>query len=289
MSLDFHATAARLLSALDSGELTSLPSAEAIALLGAEHGLTLPEGYALALELRARRIARGERPVGYKIGFTNRNIWDKYHVHAPIWGTVWAGGLHWASKTIPSTLSLQTPSKLLAAQIEPEVVFAFKHAPRLSAIEHGDEENFEAQLAASLDWVAFGFEIVNCHFANWQFTAPDAVIDFGLHAHLFIGEQFALNGSLAAAKSLSKLKLALMCEAEVKDQGVGSNVLDGPFEALTHFVRELQSLNGAPQIKAGDVVTTGTITGAWPVSPGQRWRTQIDGAPLKGFELQVTD
>src|SRR5213076_1717815 len=28
-------------------------------------------------------------PMGYKIGFTNRTIWQRYGVYAPIWGTVW--------------------------------------------------------------------------------------------------------------------------------------------------------------------------------------------------------
>ncbi len=33
---------------------------------------------------------RGERPIGRKIGFTNRNIWAEYGVYAPIWGDVYA-------------------------------------------------------------------------------------------------------------------------------------------------------------------------------------------------------
>jgi 2-keto-4-pentenoate hydratase len=279
MSVDFNATVARLLTALDVGQLTSLPSAEAIGLLGEDHGLTMDEAYALALELRAKRIARGERPAGYKIGFTNRNIWAKYHVHAPIWGTVWARNLHYVQDAIPCTLSLEKPLILCASHIEPEVVFGFKHAPRAGASA--------AELAACLEWAAFGFEIVHCHYANWQFTAPDTVIDFGLHAHLFVGERVPLNGSLAAAKSLSQLKLSLLCDGQIKDQGVGTHVLDGPFEALTHFVNELQSLTGAPSIKPGDVVTTGTLTDAWPLQAGQRWSVRIEGAPISGFELQV--
>lgn len=279
MSIDFNATVERMLKALDAGELTSLPSAEAIGLLGDDHGLTMTEAYALALELRAKRIARGERPVGYKIGFTNRNIWDKFGVHAPIWGTVWTRNLHWVKHGIPSTLSIAMPLKLSASHIEPEVVFGFKHAPR--------EGMNEAQLASCIEWAAFGFEIVSCHYANWQFTAPDTVIDFGLHAHLYVGERVPLNGSLAAAKSLSAIKLALLCDGVEKDQGLGSNVLDGPFEALKHFVNEITSLQGAPALKAGDVVTTGTLTDAWPLHIGQRWNVQIQGAPLKGFELQI--
>jgi 2-keto-4-pentenoate hydratase len=35
------------------------------------------------------REARGERPIGRKIGFTNRTIWAEYGVYAPIWGYVY--------------------------------------------------------------------------------------------------------------------------------------------------------------------------------------------------------
>ncbi len=34
-------------------------------------------------------MARGERPVGRKIGFTNRTIWAEYGVYAPIWGDMY--------------------------------------------------------------------------------------------------------------------------------------------------------------------------------------------------------
>src|SRR5262249_61786475 len=42
--------------------------------------------YAIAWDVHARRRERGERPVGRKIGFTNRSIWAEYGVWAPIWG-----------------------------------------------------------------------------------------------------------------------------------------------------------------------------------------------------------
>jgi 2-oxo-3-hexenedioate decarboxylase len=33
-------------------------------------------------------MARGERVIGRKIGFTNRTIWAEYAVYAPMWGFV---------------------------------------------------------------------------------------------------------------------------------------------------------------------------------------------------------
>ena len=47
-------------------------------------GLTADEGYAAARALHAHRLALGWRPVGRKIGFTNRTIWERYGVHEPI-------------------------------------------------------------------------------------------------------------------------------------------------------------------------------------------------------------
>ena len=44
----------------------------------------LKEAYQVTAAVRAEREARGERPIGRKIGFTNRTIWAEYGVHAPI-------------------------------------------------------------------------------------------------------------------------------------------------------------------------------------------------------------
>ena len=48
-------------------------------------GLTAEAGYQAAQALHEHRIAGGWRPVGRKIGFTNRNIWPRYGVYEPIW------------------------------------------------------------------------------------------------------------------------------------------------------------------------------------------------------------
>ncbi len=75
-----HAEA--LLAAYDSATLLPLITA-------GEPAFALGDGFAVADDLRSLRIARGERPAGYKIGFTNRSIWARYGVHEPIWGPVW--------------------------------------------------------------------------------------------------------------------------------------------------------------------------------------------------------
>src|SRR5262249_49682805 len=52
-------------------------------------GLSADQGYAAALTLHRHRLGEGWKPLGRKIGFTNRTIWPRYGVYEPIWGTVY--------------------------------------------------------------------------------------------------------------------------------------------------------------------------------------------------------
>ena len=71
----------------------------------------------------------------------------------------------------------------------------------------------------------------------------------------------------------------------LKEEGVGRNVLDGPLHALKHFLEALRECPGATDLQAGDVVTTGTWTDAWPVAPGEHWRAEFD-APLSALAVR---
>jgi 2-oxo-3-hexenedioate decarboxylase len=55
-------------------------------LTGRPAGLSLRDAYRVTARLGAAFAARGEPPIGRKIGFTNTSIWAEYNVYAPIWG-----------------------------------------------------------------------------------------------------------------------------------------------------------------------------------------------------------
>ncbi len=54
----------------------------------------LDGAYRVTAAVRQMREARGETPLGRKIGFTNRTIWDEYQIDAPIWGYVYDRTVH---------------------------------------------------------------------------------------------------------------------------------------------------------------------------------------------------
>jgi 2-oxo-3-hexenedioate decarboxylase len=240
-------------------------------------GLTVQEAYEHSLAVRAMRIARGERPVGYKIGFTNRTIWERYEVYGPIWGPVWDTTLR-ASEG-QGTVDL---TRTCEPRIEPECVLGISRTPPAHA---SLQDLFEC-----IDWVAPGFEIVQSHMPGWKFTAADTVADGALHGRLLVGGRRPIRDiapdAAAFEAKLSTARIELAHDGRVMDQGVGANVLDGPLHALHHFLQELRNCPGAPDLQPGEVVTTGTWTDAWPVKPGERWSARFD--VLGELQVQFT-
>ena len=83
----------------------------------------------------------------------------------------------------------------------------------------------------------------------------------------------------------------LLCKSPDRfqcDCSVGANVLDSPALALGHLARLLAGQPETPPLAAGEIVTTGTITDAWPVSPGEIWSSDYGALGLSGLTLRFT-
>ena len=241
-------------------------------------GLPVGEAYERALSVRQLRIRRGEQPRGFKVGFTNRTIWPRYGVYAPIWGTVWNTTLAFCEGEGEVALA-----GTCQPRIEPECVFGLKATPPARASLD--------DLLACVEWIAPGFEIVQSHMPDWKFTAADTVADCGLHAKLLVGARIPAaqlpREAAAFAARLAAAAITLWRGDEKVDEGRGANVLDGPLHALSHFVAALRDCPGAPDLQPGDVVTTGTWTDAWPVHRGERWRAAF-APPLAPLSVRFT-
>lgn len=269
-TLDPQALATELLAAYDAATLAPLVT-------GRDDGFSMADAFVVADHARALRLARGERTLGYKIGFTNRGIWQRYGVYAPIWGTVWDSSLSHCDGV--GTVSLAATCQ---PRLEPEIVFGIAATPPPDATLE--------QLFACVDWLAPGFEVVQTHAPAWKFSAPETVADGGLHARLLVGRRIVLRELAASGRALDErlaaARVRLLHDARLVEAGQGHNVLDGPLHALRHFVLEQQRCPGAPRLQAGDVVTTGTWTDAWPVQAGQTWRAELE-APIGTLAVKL--
>jgi len=237
-------------------------------------GLTLDDAYRITALLNQKREARGEKRRGRKIGFTNRTIWQQYNVHAPIWGYVYDSTVH----DLESTAALPL-ADFAEPRIEPEIVFGLAAAP--------SPDMNDTALLSCVDWVAHGFEIVQSPFPDWKFLAADTVAVNALHGALLIGPRHKIGTrGREWQKTLSDFTIDLYCDGRVVDNGHAANVLDGPLPALRHFVGLLAGDPVNHALAAGEIVTTGTLTRAMPVRPGETWSTTLSGIALDGIKLR---
>lgn len=269
MATDPESKAATVLAALDGGGQIEPFTVSELAFAPVD-------AYAVTASLRSLRAARGEKPIGRKIGFTNRNIWAEYGVFAPIWGDVYDTTV----RNIAGSARVAV-SQLPEPRIEPEIVLGL--ARDLSTGMTLDE------ISGAIEWVAHGFEIVQSIFPAWRFKAADCIADGGLHGRLFIGPRKSLTNEdrQNLAQRLSGFTIALSRNGEVVDTGSGGNVLDGPIQALAHLVEVLGDDDRNPPLRAGELVTTGTLTRAFPVLSGEVWTTRIEGLDLLGLSVEI--
>ena len=218
-------------------------------------GLTAGQGYAAARALHQHRLAQGWKAVGRKIGFTNRTLWERYGVHEPMWGTVYDRTLIHAEQD-KAVVRLEG---LVQPRIEPEIAFRLKKAPRSAE-----------ELPECLEWMAHSVEIVQCHHPDWKVSIADCTADNGLHGRLVLGTPLPIHG----LDTLPSVEARLFKGDRQVDRGVGANVLGSPLLALGFLVRLL-----GDQLQAGEVITTGVLTDAHPVAPGETWRTEVTGFP----------
>ena len=128
-------------------------------------------------------------------------------------------------------------------------------------------------------------------FPAGAFQVADCVADGGLHGRLFVGPRRTcrIRNAARSPADLSALTIRLSRNGALADTGSGANVLDGPVQALAHLVAVLAKDRLNPPLRAGEIVTTGTLTRAFPVLPGERWSTEIEGFDLPGLSVEIPD
>lgn len=245
--------------------------------------LSIADGYDIARSILTIRIAQGETPIGRKIGFANRRL----HPHEgaelppgmPSWSTLYDSTVRYAE----DNHGIQSLAGALQPRLQPEIVFKLGKTPEPNVSIEG--------LADCIEWMAHGMEIVDCPFPDWQFEPVDAIAAFGLHAALVIGEPKVVSATTRhhLVQVLADASVSLSCNqadgALLRAAGFGSDVLGSPIYALKRLHRELQGQSRFAPLGAGEIVSTGAWTEAYPILPEQTWSTAFSGVSLPGLSV----
>ena len=215
----------------------------------------MPDAYAVLNERHEKSLAVGDRTVGIKIGFSNRDMWPKYRVAAPVFGYVY----HRTHRSLEVAGTVVRASRFLHPRIEPEVVVFLREIP--------PEEAGADMLPGAIEAIAPALEVVQCASPVWCFDACGAIMQNALHGQLLVGERFPLGpapdeGDLFVAVRAS--------DGASVYHGDAGNLCGGMLQALgltLPAVREHAMIDR----KAPLLVSTGTLTDAQPITPGERW------------------
>ncbi len=270
--------ARELLSAYESGAMVAVPPS-------ARPGFDLNTAYEVEATLKRFREAAGHKAVGRKVGYANKAMWRVLKLETLVWAHMYDDTVH-CSDPNSTTLTLAHPRSL---KIEPEIVFGLKQ-PIVAEGAEGAEGAAAAAALASTDWLAMGFEVIDCPFPEWQFQPSDFVASFGLHAALVIGERVRVRPDFIAAlvDELPRFKVRISKNGEFVEEGSGRNCLRSPALCLAELSAAIVRRFPTQPLRAGEIVSSGTLTAGHPAGRGDLWTVEVEGLSLPSLTLRLT-
>jgi 2-keto-4-pentenoate hydratase len=245
-----------------------------------EAGFDLATAYAIGAELTRRRRVSGYKTVGRKVGFANKAMWRALKLDTLVWAYMYDHTVVYAGDSKPASLSL---GAMVAPKIEPEIVLKLR-AP----IDTGNPD--AAAVLASVEWLALGFEIVDSVFADWKFQPADFVAAYGLHAALIVGEPRAVTpGDIPTlVEQLAQFKVRLSRDGEAVAEGSGRNSLRSPALCLGELAAAIARRTPEEPLGGDELVSSGSLTEAPLIAPGQTWTATLEGIDLSELALTTT-
>ncbi|HEX6968629.1 MAG TPA: fumarylacetoacetate hydrolase family protein [Micromonosporaceae bacterium] len=238
---DLDVLAARLDEAARSA--TAVPSLAA--------ALDPDSAYAVQAALVERRLARGERLVGLKMGLTSRAKMAQMGVDEVIWGRLTD------AMRIPDGGKVDL-RPFIHPRVEPEVAFLLDRAP-----EPGDD------FATAVRAVAPALELIDSRYRDFKFGLADVIADNTSAAGFVIGPWQPVPAGL------DNLGVLLEIDGRVVQAGSTAAILGDPRRAFHEAVR-LAARHGV-RMREGWVLLAGAATAAVPLTPGAHVRAVVEG------------
>jgi 2-keto-4-pentenoate hydratase len=272
VSTEIEALARELRSAYETGEMVSAPASS-------QPGFDLDAAYQVEAKLKNWREAAGHKSAGRKVGYANKAMWRILKLETLVWGHMYEDTVHQSSGN-SAQLKLE---RVRSLKIEPEIVFGLKQSVTSAGLD-------AAGALAAVDWLAIGFEIIDCPYPEWKFQPGDFVASFGLHAALVIGERISVRPEdiTKLADQLAKFKVKMLKNGEFLEEGSGKNALRNPALCLAELGAAIAKRFPDEPLRAGEIVSTGTLTAGHLTAAGDRWTMEVEGIELPSLTLTLT-
>src|SRR2546422_454383 len=201
--------------------------------------LSLDEAYDVQDRVRQALVARGERVIGWKAGFTSRATQQAFATDRPVCGFLLGSGVYASGAEVPA-------SGFVGLAVEAEVAFVMGRALAGPGVT-------PPQALLAIEGAVPALELIDFRYAGKP-TAIDAVADGVLAKAIVLG---------APLTDVTHLDLALEgLVYEVNGAIVATNtaaeVLGSPINSLAWIANHLGARGLG--LRAGDVVMTGSVS-----------------------------
>ena len=205
--------------------------------------LSVSDAYAIQALSVARRIARGEKRIGVKMGLTSRAKMVQVGVEEAAWGRL-------TDTMLLEEGDVLKKSAFVHPRLEPEVAFLLKKRLLgkvcilicLSAVEA----------------IAPAMEVIDSRYENFKFSLPDVVADNTSSSGLVIG------GWRSPEIDIANLGMVLSVNGRPKEIGSSAAILGHPVRSLVMAAR--MTAEWGETLEPGHIVMAGGATAAHPVS-----------------------
>lgn len=224
--------------------------------------MTVDDAYAIQNRLIQFYLAEGDRPVGFKLGFTSLEMRRAMGIHDSNYGILLASMIQLSPA--------KANDNLIHPRIEPEIAVRFGYKLPGTGITSAKVKDLITHVAPAL-------EIVDSRFEHFRFTFLDNTADNSSAAGVVLGEW----------QDISHVDLeslwVKMSDGDQEVKGFSTAVMGSPLEAVSWLMTEL-TRRGHP-LPGGSVILTGGMTAPFVLSPGTR--IEGDFGPLGRVVLQV--
>lgn len=224
--------------------------------------LTLDDAYEIQSRSVARRLARGERRIGMKMGFTSRAKMLQMGVSDLIWGRL-------TDAMIAEDGGQIRLARFVHPRVEPEVAFLLRK-PLAGIVT-------PLQALDAVEAVAPALEIIDSRYENFRFSLTDVVADNSSSSALTIGPWNA------PGAALDNLGLMLSIDGRAQTFGSTAAILGDPLRSLVAAARLVAERGEV--LEAGHIVMAGGATAALELRAGMFVQLEMERLGRTSFTV----
>jgi 2-keto-4-pentenoate hydratase len=217
-----------------------------------EGQLSLDEAYRIQLALIDRRVAAGERHIGWKVGLTAKAIQEQFGFHEPVFGCI--------LQSFPTGHAL--PADLIKPGFETKLCMRF--AKPLQG------EVTPQHVLDVLEGIQPSFEIIETRGDLTRHIAL-ALADNAQQHSVILGPPMRPGASMRLDQVIARV---LLNGKEIV-VGTGDAVLGNPLNSVVWLARKLTEFGRS--IRPGDIVMTGSFVRQFPLAPGDHAAADFSG------------